>query len=178
MRTTLFLAFLLYVASYGLQAFAAGDAAAPKFSDYPTTIYSGSLRIPSYYVNSDGMWRDDMGKTVAPPKVNLAGKYYVGLHSCGTECRYYTLSDLTTGIDSKALDIFSSDGVKPQKISDGRAYVTELISHPESKLVIAQYHIDPTAEKPAECREKMFLLSDDGQKVSPLTKTLGSCGTR
>lgn len=156
-------------------AYAAETTVTPKFSDFPAGVYGGKLHIPSYYVKSDDMWRDDMGKTVAPPKVNFAGKYYIGVHSCGTECRYYTMSDLTTGNDSKALDMFSSDGEKPQKTSDGRTYVTELLSRPDSKMVVAQYHIDPSASKPEECRERIFLLSDDEKKVTPITATIPSC---
>jgi hypothetical protein len=156
-------------------AYATETTVAPKFSDFPAGVYGGKLHIPSYYVKSDDMWRDDMGKTVAPPKVNFAGKYYIGVHSCGTECRYYTMSDLTTGNDSKALDMFSSDGEKPQKTSDGRTYVTELLSRPDSKMVVAQYHIDPSASKPEECRERIFLLSDDEKKVTPITATIPSC---
>lgn len=168
-------AILLGIVWCGSHAFAAGDNAVPKFSDYPSPTYSGTVHIPSYYVKSGDVWRDDMGKEVSPPTINFAGKYYIGLHSCGTECRYYTLSDLTTGSDSKALDMFSSDGEKIQTTSDGRTYVTELISQPNSKLLVAQYHIDQSPSKPAECRQRMFVLDDNGDKITPVTKTLVGC---
>jgi hypothetical protein len=178
MRARFFFVVFLGIVSCNSQAFTAEGVAAPKFSDYPSPIYNGNIHIPSYYVKSGDTWRDDMGKEVSPPRVNFAGKYYIGLHSCGTECRYYTLSDLATGKDSKALDMFSSDGEKPQKTSDGRNYVTELLSHPDSRLVIAQYHIEQIPGKPGECRERMFVLSDDGEKVAPVTKTLDGCQLR
>ncbi|WP_224005267.1 hypothetical protein [Paraburkholderia tropica] len=178
MRSKLVTIIAYFIVISASPVFAADDAGVPKFSDYPSVVYTGRLHIPSYYVKSDGIWRDDMGKAVSPPRVNFAGKYYIGLHSCGTECRYYTLSDLDTGNDSKALDMFSSDGAEPTKTSDGRTYVTDLISRPDSRLVIAQYQIDETAGRPAECRERMFLLSDDGEKASPVTKTLNGCQLR
>lgn len=156
-------------------AIAVDSEAPPAFRNFPAKVYSGNLRIPYYYVKSDDMWRDDMGKAVAPPKVNFAGKYYIGLHSCGTECRYYSLSDLTTGNDSSALTMFSSAGEKPPTTSDGRTYVTELLSRPDSKMIVALYHIDASDNKPEECRERIFLLSDDEQKVSPITGTTPSC---
>ena len=148
----------------------------PNFADHPAAPYAGSLRIPSYYVrDTSGLWRDDMGKQVAPVEINFAGKYYIGLHSCGTDCRYFTLSDLSSGRDSKALDMFSSDGREPTKTKDGRPYVTELIAHPESTMLIARYHIEPSADHPAECRERIFVLSDDGQSAMPVTGTMLGC---
>jgi hypothetical protein len=148
----------------------------PSFAAYPAVAYTGSLCIPSYYVReAGGLWRDDMGKQVAPVEINFAGRYYIGLHSCGTGCRYFTLSDLSSGRDSKALDMFSSEGGEPTRTKDGRTYVTELIAHPESTMLIARYHIEPSADHPAECRERLFVLSDDGQSATPITGTMLGC---
>jgi hypothetical protein len=152
------------------------DKSSPKFADYPAAAYTGSLHIPSYYVReAGGLWRDDMGKQVAPVAISFAGKYYIGLHSCGTGCRYFTLSDLSNGRDSKALDMFSSDGGEPTKTRDGRTYVTELIAHPESTMLIARYYIEPSAFHSAECRERIFVLRDDGQSATPITGTMLGC---
>ena len=147
-----------------------------NFADYPAAAYTGSLRIPSYYVrDAGGVWRDDMGKQVAPVAINFAGRYYIGLHSCGTGCRYFTLSDLSNGRDSKALDMFSSHGGEPTRTKDGRSYVTELIAHPESTMLVARYHIDGSAAHTPECRERIFVLTDDGQNVAPITGTIQGC---
>jgi hypothetical protein len=175
-RIKLFVA-IIFGSMLGHQALAADGTIMPKFSDYPTAIYTGSLHIPSYYIKSGDVWRDDMDKEVSPPHINFAGKYYVGLHSCGTECRYYTLSDLAEGSESSALDIFSSDGSEPKKTSDGHNHVTELISKPDSLMVIAQYHIDHYLNIPPQCRERMFLLSKDGKKVSPISGIFNTCNT-
>jgi len=147
----------------------------PKFSDYPAILYKGPLRIPSYYVKTGDVWRDDMGKEVAPPTINFAGKYHLGLHSCGAECRYFTLSDLSTGQDTKALDMFSSDGEKPSKTTDGRTYITGLLSHADSTMVVAQYHIDESDSHPSECRERIFVLDSNGRKLTPVTGTINGC---
>lgn len=173
MRILIILSLLLSV--YVSCALAADGTPAPQFSDYPSKIYSGKSHIPSYYKKSGDVWRDDMGKAVSSPEVNFAGKYYVGVHSCGTECRYYTLSNLATGQDSNALEMFSSDGQSPSRTKDGRTYVTNLVTRSDSRMFVAQYHVDESQTKPAECREKVFILSEDGKKAMPITDTKIGC---
>lgn len=168
-------AFLLW-AFFGFSALAEDGHQRPKFSNYPAPLYTGRLLIPSYYVKYGGAWRDDMGKEVAPPAINFSGKYHVGLHSCGAECRYYTLSDLSTGSDSKALDMFSSDGEKPTRTRDGRSYITNLVTRPTSAMIVAQYHIDASGDHSAECRERVFLFSQNDDVIKPITATTNGCG--
>jgi hypothetical protein len=159
-----------------IRAAAAAECASfYKFSDYPVAIYTKQLRIPPCYVKTGDVWRDDMNKRVEAPHINFAGKYYVGLHSCGAECRYYTLSDLESGRDSHAIDIFSSGGDGPTKTMEGRAYVTELVSRPDSNLLLVQYHIDAMGGLTNECRQRTFLLNDDGESVRPITNMIESC---
>ncbi|WP_245616628.1 hypothetical protein [Paraburkholderia acidipaludis] len=150
----------------------------PKFSDYTTEIYKGQLKIPNYYQKTDDGWRDDMGKLVAPLEINFAGKYYIGLHSCGAGCRYYTLSDLSSGTDSSTLDIFSNADGHSQKISDSHEYTSTLVSRANSKMLIAQYHIEQTTTLPEECRERIFVLSDDTKSIKPITDTIKFCQKR
>ena len=166
---------ILIASSVFASTSAIGDVAEPEFSDYPVKLYSGTLKIPSYYKESSNGWRDDMGKLVQPPIINFAGKYYLGLHSCGTACRYYTLSNLENGADSNALDIFSNDNVDSKKTSDGLIYVASLISHPNSKMLVAQYHIENSSVAKEECHERSFVLTDDGQKIYPITKKIKFC---
>jgi hypothetical protein len=150
----------------------------PQFEDYPVAIYTQRIHVPAYYVQHGDVWRDNMGKQVEAPRINFAGKYYIGLHSCGAECRYFTLSDLKENRDSPALDMFSSAGQDPMKTSDGRVYTTELISRPDSKLLVARFHIEKASGAPDECRQRIFVLSNDGQKVEPVTNTINSCSSR
>lgn len=165
----------VFSVAFSVGAFAADDVGLPKFSDYIVRVYGGKFNIPSYYVKVADVWRDDNGRVVAAPSINFAGKYYVGLHSCGAGCRYYTLSDLMAGKDSRALDMFSSDGGVPSKTSDGRAYITELVTKPDSKLMIARYHVESVANQAEECRERFFTLDETGEKVTPVSRTIRSC---
>ncbi|MFC0401240.1 hypothetical protein [Paraburkholderia rhizosphaerae] len=154
---------------------AADNGLSPEFSDYRVNVYRGRLKVPVYYVKIGNKWRDDMGKMVSPPVINFSGKYHIGIHSCGADCRYYTLSNLMSGADSGALDPFSNAGEQPNKTSDGRIYITNLISRPDSKMLIAQYYIDRDVDSEGKCREQIFTLNDDGKRVMPITKTIDSC---
>jgi len=152
------------------------SAAESDFSKYPVPLYQGSLHIPTYYKKTDDGWRDDDGKLVAPLAINFAGKYYIGLHSCGTECRYYSMSDLSSGKDSSALNMFSSNGEARLRTRDGRTYITDLASRADSNLLVARYYIDASDGKAAECRQKEFLLDSD-MKVVPVSNALSPCPT-
>ncbi|MCM2546270.1 hypothetical protein [Burkholderia glumae] len=145
------------------------------FSHYGTQIFYGNLVIPSYYTKTDYGWRDDQGKLVDNPHINFAGKYFVGRHSCGTECVYFSLSDLTTGKDSNALDMFSSGSDTPSRTRDGRRYLTEIITKPDSRMLIARYHISASSTLPEECKEKEFLLDEKTGKVGPTAKESIPC---
>lgn len=148
------------------------------FAQYSAKVFTGNFVIPSYYKKTDYGWRDDEGKLVDNPHVNFAGKYFIGRHSCGTECVYFSLSDLTTGKDSNALDMFSSGGDSPTRTRDGRRYLTELVTKPDSRLLIARYHISASTSLPEECKEKEFILDDKSGKVTATSKATVPCETR
>lgn len=166
--------FLLGVMFFSL-ALADSRMKEPGFSDYVVELYSGRLIIPAYYKKSGDVWRDDLGKEVGSPDINFAGRYHVGVHSCGAECRYYTLSDLSTGRDSKALDMFSSDGEVPPRTKDGRTYITTLLTRSNSAMIVAQYHIDEATDHPPECRERIFVFNNVSEKLTPITATMNGC---
>ncbi|MBU9641860.1 hypothetical protein [Burkholderia gladioli] len=148
------------------------------FSQYSAKVFTGNLVIPKYYEKTDYGWRDDEGKSVDNPHVNFAGKYFIGRHSCGTECIYFSLSDLTTGKDYNTLDMFSSGGDSPTRTRDGRRYLTELVTKPDSRLLIARYHISASASLPEECKEKEFVLDDKSGKVIATSKVSVPCKIR
>lgn len=137
-------------------------------------IYTGKLILPKGYTRADGIWRDGQGKAIDKPEVNFAGKYWVGLHSCGAECRYYSMLDLSTGIESRALDMFSTTE-PPSKTRDGKSYVTSLETRAQSKLLIAQYHVTLNLSGAEECRERVFILKKFS--LIPVTKTKIGCTT-
>ncbi|WP_321812590.1 MULTISPECIES: hypothetical protein [unclassified Burkholderia] len=158
----------------GMATTAQPETLSSKFSNYSTPIYTGKLKIPDYYKKTDDGWRDDEGKLVDTPNINFAGKYFIGRHSCGTECIYYSLSDLTTGKDYNYLDMFSSGGDTPTRTRDGRRYFTELISMASSRLLIAKYHISASPGRSEECKQKEFELNNSG-KISPTSKNTARC---
>jgi hypothetical protein len=143
----------------------------PRFEDYEVAVYTGAIHRPKWicHVGSDE-WRDNIGKLVEPPEVNFAGKYFVAVHSCGTGCRYYTMTDLSSGRELNLLKDFDA-AEPPPKTREEYPYVTDLVTRANSKLVVAQYRIDsPHGE---ECRERAFVF--DGDKLTPATGTRRTC---
>lgn len=167
--------YLLFYAIGGGVAAAADkgcEANILKFASYPVAIVDRTLVPDGYRLDHDGAWRDRMGKHVRDPVVSFAGRYHLGLHSCGAGCRYYTLIDLTSGADlSSVFEMFGSMD-PPSRTSDGFIYVTDLLSRPNSRLLVAQYILDvPSGE---ECRERLYVF--DGGKLRAISQTLRSCG--
>ncbi|CAI3931090.1 unnamed protein product [Commensalibacter communis] len=68
-----------------------------SFHDYPVTMFKGNIRIPKGYTHKNAGWVDEMNKIVDPLKINFTGQYYITLHSCGAQCRYYTVFNLQNG---------------------------------------------------------------------------------
>jgi hypothetical protein len=147
--------------------------ALPRFEDYPAAPYRGPIHRPEWIRRGESdEWRDDLGKLVEDPSVNFAGRFFVCVHSCGTGCRYYTLTDLSTGRDLELLGMFATAEPAP-KTRDGREYLTELFSRPDSRVLVAQYHIGLYRGEGEECRERVFLL--EGLRLKPLTGTRRGC---
>lgn len=144
----------------------------PRFEDYSAPPYHGVIHQPKWiHHGSSDEWRDDLGKLVNDPQINFAGRYFICVHSCGTGCRYYTLTDLSSGRDLDLLEMFATAEPTP-RLRDGREYLTELFSRPDSKMLVAQYHIG-LYQGEEECRERVFLF--DGGKLKPITGTLRGC---
>lgn len=175
MQALIFVLFLAHELVWGRVGVAQEVSIRPSFSAYATSIYHGPTRIPTSYRQSVEGWWDDMGKQTSVPQINFAGRFYIGLHSCGASCRYFTLSDLKTGKDSGALEMFSSDEGHPAQTSDKRNYVTELISQPDSYLLVARYQIEADQTHASECREKLFVLEPDLAKLRAISKTERGC---
>lgn len=57
----------------------------------------------------------------------------------------------------------------------GKYYLGLHMARPDSSLLVARYRIDGSADRPSECRERVFVLSDDGSKVRPITRTAAGC---
>lgn len=126
-----------------------------RFEDYKVSVFKGKIRSPKWITKvSENEWRDELGKLVVPPEINFAGKYFVAAHSCGTGCRYYTMTDVTNGRELKLLDNFTT-AEPPPKTSDGHEYLSVLYYQYDSSLMIAQYFVRLSKNK-EQCREQSF----------------------
>lgn len=145
-----------------------------QFEQYRTQIYKGPIRIPpGLHKDDEGAWRDALNKWVAAPEVTYAGEYYLAVHSCGTFCRYYELFDLRNGKTIPQVGQFTT-AEDPPKTPDGHPYLTILYSRPDSRLLIAEYHLDFDDPNTKEsCRQQYFLL--ELRKLKPLSTTLPFC---
>lgn len=125
------------------------------FEKYSVTSYQDDIKIPSGYTHKDGIWFDHLGKVVNPVVINFSGKYYIGLHSCGYSCRYYTLNDLVENKDySNELKGFTSS----PEANVGSNYFIELLYQPSSNLLIARYHKNIDSEEYQDC---YFVLEEN-----------------
>lgn len=144
----------------------------PRFEDHNVSLYRGDAHLPKWISRgNEGEWRDDLGKLVDSPEVNFAGKYFAAVHSCGTGCRYYTLTDLSSGRELKALDIFTTAEPRP-RTSDGFEYLTILYYRYDSKMLVAQYLVDLKRGR-EQCRERSFLFHNG--RLKPISKTSRKC---
>ena len=143
----------------------------PRFEDYKVKLYKGRIHQPDWIRrDARGDWRDELDKFVEEPTINFAGKYFVALHGCGTYCRYYTMTDLSTGRESNLLFNFGTG----TEMSDGYAYLADLITRRNSRLLVAQWRFDTSrVELREECRERVFVFN--GTKLTPITATRRSC---
>jgi len=133
-----------------------------QFEQFPVEVYKGPIRIPpGLHKDDESAWRDALGKWVAPPEVTFAGEYYLAAHSCGTFCRYYELFNLRTGEESSQVDQFGT-GEDPPKTADGHPYLTILYPRPDSRLLIAEYHLDFYDPRPRQaCRQQYFVVENE-----------------
>ena len=137
----------------------------PRFEQYKTKVHSGKIRHPKWMSFENGNARDEQGKLTDRAHINFAGKYFISAHSCGTECRYYTMTDLSNGRDSGLPSIFDASEATPRKD------IPILFTRRFSNLLIVQYL--PKLEGGSKCRERSYLLSNG--KFKPLTRLVNDC---
>jgi hypothetical protein len=150
------------------------DGREPQFNQFPVDVYHGHNKIPrEFHKDKDGLWLDESGKPASAPRVNFAGEYYLAAHSCGTCCRYYTLSNLRTGGEISQISMFDAGEPTPTT-KDGHTYIPILFFKPDSRLLIVQYEFDLcTPVEHNKCRQRDFVF-EDGHFRS-LSKTLQPC---
>jgi hypothetical protein len=145
-----------------------------SFERFPTKVYQGPVKIPKgLHQDPDGAWLDELDKWVSEPTVNFAGEYYLAAHSCGTCCRYYSLSSLRTGRAFTSASMFDA-GDTPPRTKDGHTYVPILFFRPNSRLLIVQYDLDPcTRAESNKCRQRYFVF--EGGRFKAISTTYMSC---
>jgi hypothetical protein len=151
------------------------DSQVFQFSQFPIDVYLGHLKIPrEFHKDRDGSWVDESGKGFFAPRVNFAGEYYLTAHSCGTCCRYYTLSNLRTGAEIDQIRMFDAGDPTPTT-KDGRTFVPILFFKPDSRLLIVQYELDlcTVPVKQRRCRQRYFILKDG--RFEAISKTFQFC---
>jgi hypothetical protein len=143
-----------------------------SFEKFHVQPYHGPLKTPmGVHKDADGAWRDELDKWVADPEVNFAGEYYLAAHSCGTECRYYTLNNLRSGRENKSISMFDASD-PPHRTTDGHTYVPILFYKPDSRLLIVQFEISTPVERDA-CRQRYYIF--ENERFRPISKTLTAC---
>jgi hypothetical protein len=145
-----------------------------QFEQYPVKVYKGPIKIPTgLHKDNVGSWLDADDREVAPPDVGFAGEYYLPVQSCGTGCRYYLLVNLRTGVSIPEISMFDAGEPLP-KTKDGHPFLTVLFYKPDSRLLIAEYHLDfDSPNKKESCRQRYFVLEDG--KLRPISKTFLFC---
>lgn len=174
MKRIVYIAGCVLALSATLVVMAAPQDMSPASADpYRVDVYKGPMySLKGYVHDAKSGWRDEEGKTVEPPHVNFAGRFYVAAHSCGAGCRYYSMSDMKTGEEYSALRMFDSMD-PPPRTKEGYPYMTELLTHAESRMFVARYHIDGLGKE--LCREKVFLLQQNNELI-PVGGTRMICG--
>ena len=180
-----------------LSAFLSSAAAQtrPAFQDYPAEIYTGKIHIPKGLykeqrekfkeIFGEIRWRNEEGKRVWSPEINFAGKYFVFGNSCGQGCRYYRMTDLSTGKDvDNNIDTFNTSidaKLKDLRIKtkDGRMCVASPETWPDSRLMkITCEAYWPVYTKKGEeiytCEERYYLL-DNKENLRPVTNRRYKC---
>lgn len=147
------------------------DSLFPAFEEHKVPIFEGKIKPPKWirWIRGDE-WRDNLGKLSEPPDINFAGNYFISLHSCGTGCRYYTLTNLINGKDLNVLTGFGS-GEVPPTTKEGYVYRERLSFVPESNLIVVQYDVENPSG--TQCRERSFILKND--KLTAITPTVYRC---
>lgn len=167
--------FLPFMLAYGIISVPSTGFAQkrrPEFDNYLVPVYSGKQHVPNDYSVAAGVWRDQFGKIVNEPRINFSGRYFVALHSCGAECRYFSIIDLSEGVSLGILDMFATTD-PPKRTLEGDSYITDLITQGNSGLIIAQYRVKLDREGREECREKSFVF--DGKRIMGITGTEVGC---
>ena len=148
-----------------------------QFEQFPVEVYKGNIRIPKWlHMEKDGEWTYITSRSASPPEGTFAGEYDLDGLTCGTECHFYEMTSLRTGVDVREISIFDSAEPLP-KTKGWHPYLTELFYQPDSRLLIVQYYLDlDNPNKHESCRQRYYILENG--KLRPISKTFLFCTER
>jgi hypothetical protein len=145
-----------------------------QFEQFPVQVYKGHIHIPKWlHKEKDGVWMNDSDKPAFAPHISFAGEYDLDVISCGTSCRFYALTNLRTGIEIPEISMFDCADPRPLT-KDSHPFLTVLFYKPDSRLLIAEYHLDFEGPiRPETCRQRYFVLENG--KIRSISKTFMFC---
>lgn len=117
-------------------------------------------------VNGETIWANSLARLKSILRENTLSEFTIAEPAAGTN----TLTDLSSGRSLDVLRDFDAGEPAP-KTRDGYPYITNLITRANSKLLVAQYHVDLHGGE--ECRERAFVF--DGDKITTISKTRRAC---
>lgn len=125
-------------------------------------IYNGEIVLPNEYRKEEGMIFDSIGKAV-DIQLNFNGKYSIVRHSCGTECSYITLIDLSKGIEDSS--IFSDYSLSEESgiIINNTKYLSIPVTKVNSYGIIMKYY--PVSGSDEICYEQKMKIENDSIKI-------------
>ena len=147
----------------------------PKFSDYPvhssfteTMVFPpGIKQIGQAWWFQDASWEGDFRKLITPPHINFAGQYFALKVSCGIDCAFTKIIDLSSGTSlniGEQLD-YGENSPKIKFCKSSYLYNIDFLTIPDSALLLAQYapirYGDD--EECSSCREQYFVLDEQGE---------------
>ena len=124
--------------------------------------YYGKNILSNEYSKKEGMVFDSIGKAV-DIQLNFNGRYSIVRHSCGAECAYITLIDLSNGSeDSSIFSDFSlseSSGI----MINNEKYLSIPVTKVDSYGIIMKYY--PISGKNEICYEQKMKIENGRLKI-------------
>lgn len=145
--------------------FSALNAAADEafFKSMPVKdIYNGENILPNEYSRKEGMIFDSLGKAV-DIQLNFNGRYSIVRHSCGMECSYITLIDLSNGSENSSIFSDYSLSEAGSIIINNERYLSIPVTKADSYGIIMKYY--PVSGSDEICYEQKMKIENGSLKI-------------
>lgn len=145
--------------------FSALNAAADEafFKSMPVKdIYNGKNILPNEYSKKEGIIFDSLGKAV-DIQLNFNGRYSIVRHSCGMECSYITLIDLSNGSENSSIFSDYSLSEAGSIMINNEKYLSIPVSKADSYGIIMKYY--PVTGSDDICYEQKMKIENGSLKI-------------